>query len=255
MGSCTSRTSAVSLSSIPFSGVPRSASGCRCHGADDQGIEPALPPAVRGAGRSGAGERDGRRPAAETAAAKRVRADPPRAGRTVLRRAARGQQARGDGLGGGARRGPRRRLRRRESGLSHRSLHPHGTRRGAGPAAESRRGASSKPCARRVSIPVTVKIRLGWKNDSRNYLDLARAAADARRGGDHRARPDARGTLPVSGGVGRHRGGGRGRADTGRRQRRPALSARDSRAARGGWLRRRDGRAWRARSSRGSSGK
>src|SRR4249920_2437173 len=29
-----------------------------------------------------------------------------------------------------------------------------------------------------VSIPVTVKIRLGWNNDSRNYLDLARAAAD-----------------------------------------------------------------------------
>jgi tRNA-dihydrouridine synthase 3 len=30
-----------------------------------------------------------------------------------------------------------------------------------------------------VSIPVTVKIRLGWKDDRRNYLDLARAAADA----------------------------------------------------------------------------
>jgi tRNA-dihydrouridine synthase 3 len=30
-----------------------------------------------------------------------------------------------------------------------------------------------------VSVPVTVKIRLGWKDDMRNYLDLARAAVDA----------------------------------------------------------------------------
>jgi tRNA-dihydrouridine synthase 3 len=30
-----------------------------------------------------------------------------------------------------------------------------------------------------VSIPVTVKIRLGWKDDSRNYLEVARAAVEA----------------------------------------------------------------------------
>ena len=30
-----------------------------------------------------------------------------------------------------------------------------------------------------VAIPVTVKIRLGWNAESQNYLDLARAAADA----------------------------------------------------------------------------
>src|ERR1051325_8252806 len=30
-----------------------------------------------------------------------------------------------------------------------------------------------------VSIPVTVKIRLGWNDRSRNYLDSARAAVDA----------------------------------------------------------------------------
>lgn len=29
-----------------------------------------------------------------------------------------------------------------------------------------------------VTVPVTVKIRLGWTDDKRNYLDLARAAAD-----------------------------------------------------------------------------
>jgi tRNA-dihydrouridine synthase 3 len=29
-----------------------------------------------------------------------------------------------------------------------------------------------------VSVPVTVKIRLGWKDDARNYLELARAAVD-----------------------------------------------------------------------------
>jgi len=32
---------------------------------------------------------------------------------------------------------------------------------------------------RAVSIPVTVKIRLGWNEESRNYLDVARAAVDA----------------------------------------------------------------------------
>jgi tRNA-dihydrouridine synthase 3 len=30
-----------------------------------------------------------------------------------------------------------------------------------------------------VSVPVTVKIRLGWTDDRRNYLDVARAAVDA----------------------------------------------------------------------------
>ena len=32
---------------------------------------------------------------------------------------------------------------------------------------------------RKVQVPITVKIRLGWNKDSRNYMDLARAAVDA----------------------------------------------------------------------------
>ena len=64
--------------------------------------------------------------------------DPPRAGRAVLRRAARRQQARRDGLGRGARRVARRRLRRRQPRLPDRSLHAQGPGRGARPPAEPR---------------------------------------------------------------------------------------------------------------------
>ena len=93
---------------------------------------------VRRVGRARARERDGRRAAAEAAAARRVRADPARAGRAVLRRAARRQPARGNGVGRGARRSARRRLRRSQSRLPDRSLHAQGPGRRARPPAESR---------------------------------------------------------------------------------------------------------------------
>ena len=118
--------------------LPRRPARRRRHGADDEGIEPAVPAALHRAGRARARERDGRRAPAEAAAARRVRADPPRAGRAVLRRAARRQQARGDGVGRGARRSARRGLRRSQPRLPDRSLHAHGPRRGARPPAESR---------------------------------------------------------------------------------------------------------------------
>lgn len=56
------------------------------------------------------------------------------------------------------------------------------TRRGLGAALarQPRRVAAivTAMCAA-VGVPVTVKIRLGWNDSARNYLDLARAAADA----------------------------------------------------------------------------
>ena len=68
-------------------------------GADDQGLEPAVPAAVRGARRPHHDERDDRRAAAEAEAQGRVRADSAGARRAVLRRAAGRHQSRGDGRG------------------------------------------------------------------------------------------------------------------------------------------------------------
>ena len=111
----------------------------RGDGADDEGLQPALPPAVHRARRRGARERDDRREAAEAEAAIRVRADPPVRGRAVLRRAARGHEPRGDGLGRGARRVARRGLRGREPRVPDRLLHAQGPRRRARPPAHPRR--------------------------------------------------------------------------------------------------------------------
>ena len=58
----------------------------------------------------------------------------------------------------------------------------HFTRKGLGAALgrQPKRVARIVEAMRRaVQVPVTVKIRLGWNKDSRNYLDLARAAVDA----------------------------------------------------------------------------
>ena len=58
----------------------------------------------------------------------------------------------------------------------------HFTRKGLGAAlARQPRRVARVVAAMRgaVQVPVTVKIRLGWNSDSRNHLDLARAAVDA----------------------------------------------------------------------------
>jgi tRNA-dihydrouridine synthase 3 len=58
----------------------------------------------------------------------------------------------------------------------------HFTRKGLGAALarQPRRVAAVVAAVRAaVSVPVTVKIRLGWNAGSRNYLDVARAAAEA----------------------------------------------------------------------------
>jgi tRNA-dihydrouridine synthase 3 len=58
----------------------------------------------------------------------------------------------------------------------------HFTRMGLGAALARQTGRVAKIVAAMraaVSVPVTVKIRLGWNATSRNYLDLARAAVDA----------------------------------------------------------------------------
>src|SRR5215469_1994802 len=71
--------------------LPRHARRRHRRRADDEGIEFAVPPAVRGAGRTRAGERDGGRAAAEAAAPGGIRAHPPGAWRAMFWRAARRQ--------------------------------------------------------------------------------------------------------------------------------------------------------------------
>ena len=147
----------------------------RRHGADDQGLESALPAAVHRAGRARARQRDGRRAPAEAAPAERVRADPPRAGRAVLRRAARRQQAGGNGLGRGARRSRA----ARTSSMSISAARSITSRAWA----SAPRSAASRPASRRivaamraaVKVPVTVKIRLGWNKDSLQLPGRSRA--------------------------------------------------------------------------------
>ena len=71
-----------------------------------------------------------------------------------------------------------------------------------------------------VSVPVTLKMRLGWDDASRNAPELARRAEAAGVAAHHRAWPHA---LPVLQGLGRLGRGPRrqaGGVDSGRRQRR-----------------------------------
>jgi tRNA-dihydrouridine synthase 3 len=59
----------------------------------------------------------------------------------------------------------------------------HFTRKGLGAALSRQPARVARIVAAMVRglthVPVTVKIRLGWNDESRNYLDVARAAADA----------------------------------------------------------------------------
>src|SRR5207342_3555079 len=66
--------------------IARHAPGRPGDGPDDERVQPAVPPALSGARRTGDDERDGGRAPAEAEAARRVRPHPARARRTVLRR-------------------------------------------------------------------------------------------------------------------------------------------------------------------------
>ena len=89
------------------------------------------------------------------------------------------EQAGRSGVGRGAGRIARRRFRRHQLRLPDRLLHAQGAGRVGRTAAEShpppRRGDEA---ARSTRMPVTAKIRLGWNDDDRNYLQQAQAAVD-----------------------------------------------------------------------------
>ena len=63
-----------------------------------------------------------------------------------------------------------------------------------------------------TSLPVTVKMRLGWDDDSLNAPDIARRAVECRGADDHRARPHAAAVLQGRGPLGAGPRGGRGGA-------------------------------------------
>ena len=95
-------------------------------------------------------------------------------------------------------------------------------------------------------VPVTVKIRLGWNDEMRNHVDARAGGGRWRRAGDLRPRAHAGCAVSPCGRLGRDWRGRRRRAGAGRRQRRPAVPARDRGGARAGGLCRRDDRARRA---------
>ena len=209
----------------------RHAPGRPRDGADDQGLEPAVSPALSGARRARDDERDGARAPPEAEAPARVRAHPAGARRAVLRRATGGEQAGRNGLGGRTGGIPRRRSRRREPRLPDRLLHQQGARRGARPRAPSR-------AAHRRGDETGGAADSGHREDpprvERRAPELPRRRARGGRGGrrrDLRPRPHARGPLHDVGRLERdRRGRGRG-AGAGHRQRRPAVPPRDRRRA------------------------
>ena len=74
-----------------------------------------------------------------------------------------------------------------------------------------------------VKVPVTVKMRLGWDDESLTAPELARAFEQVGRGGRDRPRPDARTGLQGLGEPRGHPRGGRGRREhpRGRQRRHP----------------------------------
>ena len=212
-------------------------------GPDDQGLEPALPAPVRRTGRARDHERDDRRPTAETAAQGRVRPYPPFRRRAILRRPAGRHQPRRNGMGGGVGRVPRGRSRGPQLRMPHRSLHPQGHRRVAGP--------PTKPAAAHHRDDEE-----GREGDSGHREDQAglerrrpKCAGPGQGRGrrwrrrHHGARTNSQRALPDRGRLGCdrfHRGGG---LDSRHRQRRRAVRTRSRAAARPCRLHRRDDRA------------
>ena len=184
----------------------------RRHGADDQGLEPSLPPPVRGAGCARHDQRDDGGAAPQAEAHGRVRVDSALRRRAVLRRATGGHQSGRDGLGGGAGRGEGRRPRGSQLRMPDRSLHPQGPGRIARTPARPH-----PPHRRRHEEGGDERAGDGEAATRLERRDAQRPRSGARRGGrrrrrDLRPRPDAQCPLSLRRGLGRHRHRGRRRA-------------------------------------------
>ena len=83
------------------------------------------------------------------------------------------------GRGGAARRVARRALRGPQLRLP--DPRDHAARPGREPAAQARRGSGgwSRRWRRRCSVPVTVKLRVGWKEDEANVSQVARVCEES----------------------------------------------------------------------------
>ena len=102
------------------------------------------------------------------------------------------------------------------------------TRRGIGARCSSGPSGSGgllAAMATRCRSPVTVKIRLGWSDDTLNHLEVAKAAVEAGRAGDLRPRPDAQPAVSPERVLGRIGEVAAARPDPGHRERRHPVSA------------------------------
>ena len=161
-------------------------------GPGPQGLEPALPPPVRGARRA-----DHRRPrrdwwrGAEAAASKRVRADSPfRLASPASASSWPVPTARNWPGGEVSWSAPRRRLRGLELRAARLITSTTGDWRVAWPGTwKSPSGGGTAEAMKKAvgSTPVTVKVRLGWNDDARNVLSTSPRDRRCRRGCTDRA--------------------------------------------------------------------